>query len=87
MGTNPAGWGYITGLAPADDRLQVRGTNSLTITTSSAYGDVFDVLEDGVPTTLIGNGVARLNVGDGLVGVQGIFGALTIENPPSFTDI
>ena len=87
MGTNPAGWGYITGLAPAAINYKYADTNSLTINTSSAYGDGFNVLEDGVPTTLVGNNVVGLNVGDGSVGVQSIFGALTIENPPSGTDI
>ena len=89
MGTIPggwqAGWGYITGLAPADINYTYPFTSSLTIATSTADGDVFGVWENGVPTTLIGHGQATVNIGDGLVGVQSILGTLNIETTRSFT--
>jgi RTX calcium-binding nonapeptide repeat (4 copies) len=89
MGTIPVGetgWGYITGLGQAADiHYKYADTASITIDTSTADGDVFGVWETGVPTDLITNGLATVNVGDGLVGVQSILGPLTIESPSKAT--
>jgi autotransporter-associated beta strand protein len=82
-----APWGYISGLAPVDIHYEYEDTSSLTIRTGKASGNVIRVWEDGVPTNLIGNSTASVNIGDGLVGVQNILGTLNIENPPSVTTI
>src|SRR5207237_903479 len=67
MGTvfgNP-GLGYIDGLAPVEITYGYAHTASLTINTSSANGDVFDVRETAVPTNLISRGATSVSVGDG----------------------
>jgi hypothetical protein len=89
MGTifGDPGLGYIDGLAPALITYDYKTTASLDIRTSAADGDVFGVWENGVPTTIHGNGLATVTVGDGFVGVQSILSTLNIENSPSFTTI
>ena len=86
LASNP-GLGYLDGPTHALITYQYAQTAGVTIDTGSASGNVFGVWEDGVPTTLVGNGLTTVNVGDGYVGVQSILGTLTIENPPAFTTI
>jgi RTX calcium-binding nonapeptide repeat (4 copies) len=81
------GWGTVENLAPANISYKYAETASVTINTSTADGNVVGVWENGVTTNLISHGLATVNVGDGLVGVQRILGALNIENPPSYTAI
>ncbi len=80
--TPPGGydWGYITGLAPANINYKYEDTTSVTINGSTAIGNVIDVLEDGVPTTLNLNAEATVNVGDGYGGLSAIQGQLTVNS-------
>ena len=81
-----ANWGSITGLAPAAINYKYYDTSSVNITTGTA-ADTVNVLATGVPTYLSSNGGAdTVNVGDG-GSVQGILGALYVENPPSYTTL
>ena len=78
-----ANWGAITGLAPAAIDYKYASTGAVNITTGSG-GDVVNVLTTGVPTGLsTSGGVDTVNVGNA-GSVQGILGALTVRNPPSF---
>ena len=78
-GTN---WGSITGLAPAAINYKYNNTASVGIETGSA-GDTFNVLGTGVMTNLsTSGGNLTVNVGNN-GSVQGILGALTIQNPGS----
>ncbi len=92
MGTfTPPGdspWGYITGLSQyANINYEYADTSSVTINGSRAEGNVIGVWENGVTTNLISNGTATVNIGDGLVGVQSILGAISIQNPPLYTAV
>ena len=78
-----ANWGSITGLAPAAIDYKYASTGGVNITTGSG-GDTVNVLATGVadqPST--SGGVDTVNVGNA-GSVQGILGALTVQNPPSF---
>jgi hypothetical protein len=85
----PAGdspWGTITGLAPAAINFEYADTSSVHLTTGRV-GDTVNVLATGVPTYLSsGGGRDTVNVGSG-GSVQGIRGAVSIENPPSLTTL
>jgi hypothetical protein len=77
-------WGSLDGLAPAEISYEFADTSSITINTGASA--TIDVLSTGVSTSLVGHGSTTVNVGEG-GSVQGIFGALNISNPPSFTTI
>jgi Ca2+-binding RTX toxin-like protein len=77
-------WGSLNGLAPAAISYEFNDTSSITINTGASA--TIDVLSTGTSTSLVGHGDTTVNVGDG-GSVQGIFGALNISNPPSFTTI
>ncbi len=82
-----ANWGSITGLAPAAIDYKYIDTSGVNITTGLANGTTINVLATGVPTSLSSNlGGDTVNVGNA-GSVQGILGALTIQNPPSFDTI
>jgi hypothetical protein len=78
-------FGDINGLAPADITFAYANASTLTVDTGSG-GNTVDVQGTGIPTTLLGHGTDSVNIGSG-GSVQGIQGAVTIENPPSFTTI
>ena len=82
----PAGdsaFGTITNLAGAEINYEYLDTSSITIKTGHGANTVI-VLGTGVPTTLVGNATSTVRVGDSGF-VNGIQGALTVTNPPSFT--
>ena len=85
----PAGdtpWGSITGLAPAAINYEYADTSSVTVTTGHA-ADTVNVLATGVTTNLsTSGGLDVVNVGNA-GSVQGILGALNVQNPPSFDTI
>jgi hypothetical protein len=79
-------WGSITGLAPAAISYEYSDTTSVHLTTGHG-ADTVNVLATGVATYLNSNGGSdTVNVGNG-GSVQGILGALYVENPPSFTTL
>jgi hypothetical protein len=86
----PAGdsaWGSITGLAPAAINYKYADTRltGVHLNTGSG-GDPINVLATGVPTYLSGGGADTVNVGDG-GSVQGIQGALILENEPNLDTV
>ncbi|HUY91416.1 MAG TPA: DUF4214 domain-containing protein [Pirellulales bacterium] len=78
-------WGAVTGLAPAAINYEYPDTASITIDGGNG-GDTLNVLQTGAPTNLIGGHYATINVGNN-GSVQGIQGALNLENPPAFNTI
>src|SRR5207244_3865869 len=80
-----AGFGLVHGLAPADVTFKYGDTASVTVSTGVG-GNTVNVLATGVPTNLLGHARDTVNVGNS-GSVQGILGALSITNPPSFTTI
>jgi hypothetical protein len=80
-----SGFGVIHGLAPADIDFKYADTAQVTISTGTG-GNAVNVLATGVTTNLIGHGWDTVNIGNN-GSVQGIQGALTITNPPSYTTI
>jgi hypothetical protein len=74
----------ITGLAPAPIYYRYADISGLAVMTGRG-GATVNVASTGVPTTLIGNGPSTANVGNSAHGVQDIWGALTITNPPNYT--
>ena len=79
-------WGSITGLAPAAITYKYGDTSSVSVTTGTA-ADTVNVLATGVPTSVsTGGGNDVVNVGNA-GSAQGILGALSIQNPPSYTTI
>jgi hypothetical protein len=79
-------WGSITGLAPAAIDYKYFDTSSVHLTTGHGAATV-NVQATGVPTYLSSNGGAdTVNVGAG-GSVQGILGALYVENPPWYTTL
>ena len=85
-GADTAPAGQISGLAPALIRYEYNDTNGVTVNTGTGVATV-NVLATGVATSLIGHSANTIvNVGDA-GSVQNIQGALTIENPPSFTTL
>jgi hypothetical protein len=79
-------WGSITGLAPAAINYKYGDTHSVSLTTGTAADTVY-VLATGVPTSISTSGGSDVvNVGNA-GSVQGIQGALSIQNPPSYTTI
>ena len=79
-------WGSITGLAPAAINYRYGDTTSVSVTTGSG-ADTVNVLATGVPTNLsTSGGNDTVNVGNA-GSVQGILGALNVQNPPSFDTI
>jgi hypothetical protein len=93
VGSNPADsegnsdvWGSVTGLAPAAISYEYDDTGSVHLTTGHG-GDTVNVLATGVPTYLSsGGGADTVNVGSG-GSIQGIRGALYVENPPWYTTL
>jgi hypothetical protein len=84
--TGGSNWGTITGLAPAAINYKYADTGGVNITTGTA-SDTINVLATGVGTSLSSAG-GRDTVNVGNAGsLQGIIGALFIQNPPSFTTI
>ena len=81
-----ANWGSITGLAPAAINYKYDDTTSVAIETGLG-NDTVNVHATGVATTLISfGGHDTVNVGNA-GSVQGILGALNIQNPPSLTTL
>jgi hypothetical protein len=74
----------ITGLAPYPIRYASTDVSNLTITTGHG-GATVNVSGTSVPTSLVGNGPATVNVGNAAHGVQDILAPLTVTNPPDFT--
>jgi hypothetical protein len=83
LGGSP--FGRITGLAPATIDYQYLDTNSLSLITGGG-NDTVNILRDGKPFNLSNSTGAGdiVNVGNNATGMQEIFGALTMVNPPSF---
>jgi hypothetical protein len=87
----PAGdspWGSVTGLAPGSINYEYDDTGSVTITTGTA-ADTINVHATGVTTNLSSAADFALNtvhVGNG-GSIQGIFGTVNIEDPPSYTTL
>jgi parallel beta-helix repeat protein len=79
-------FGIIKGLAPAPIWYEYADTNSVTINTGNAAGNVVNVLATGVPTNLVGNASTIVYIGKA-GSVQGIRGVLNLENPPNYDDI
>ena len=79
-------WGYIAGLTPAQAPINYKyaDTSSLTIITSAVDSNFTNVYQTGVSTKLIGHAAATVRIGD-ITGLQNIFGAIDIFNPPKFT--
>src|SRR4029077_7151312 len=81
-----ATWGSITGLAPAPINYKYVDTTGVNITTGP-LADTVNVLATGVATNLsTSGGLDTINVGSA-GSVQGILGALSIQNPHSFNII
>src|SRR5262249_33098053 len=80
-----SGFGVIHGLAPADINFKYADTAQVTIATGTG-GNTVNVLATAVTTNLIGHGSDTVNIGNN-GSVQGIWGALNITNPPSYTTI
>jgi Calpain family cysteine protease len=79
-------WGSITGLAPATINYKYNETGSVNLTTGTG-ADIVDVLATGVTTNITtSGGIDTINVGNA-GSVQGIFGALYLQNPPDFDTI
>jgi hypothetical protein len=78
-------WGQISGLAPGTINYEYSHTQSLTISTGTAAGNVIDVQATDQTTNLISNGPTTINVGY-FGSVQGIAGDLNIENPTTADD-
>ena len=79
-------WGSITGLAPAAINYKYADTNSVSVTTGSG-ADTVNVRATGVTTNLsTSGGLDVVNVGNA-GSVQGILGALNVQNPPSHDTI
>jgi hypothetical protein len=79
-------WGYVSGLAQANINYEYADTTSVTVRTGFASGNVINVLATGDTTNLISRASTTVNIGNA-GSVQGIFGTLNIENPPSFDKI
>src|SRR5262249_10623563 len=78
-------WGQVTGLAPAAIRYKYADTSSVHITTGTG-ADTVNVWETGVTTYISTSGVqSTVNVGSG--SVQGILGALYVDDPPGYTTL
>jgi hypothetical protein len=79
-------FGQISGLAPALIRYEYNDTSTVAISTGVGAAAV-NVLATGDATSLLGHSANTIvNVGDA-GSVQNILGALTIENPPSYTTL
>jgi hypothetical protein len=85
VGNGASGYGLIHGLAPADISFKYADTASVTVVTGTG-GNTVNVLATVFTTNLIGHGRDTVNIGSN-GSVQGIRGALTITNPPSYTTI
>jgi hypothetical protein len=79
-----ATYSQVSGLAPANINYSYANTTSVTVNTGTAAGNVVNVLTTGVTTNLVGGGPLAVNVGNA-GSVQGILGAVSVENPPDFT--
>ena len=78
-------WGQVTGLAPAAISYKYGDTSSVHITTGTG-ADTVNVWETGVTTYISTSGVqSTVNVGSG--SVQGILGALYVDDPPGYTTL
>ena len=79
-------WGSITGLVPAAINYKYADTSSVSATTGSG-ADTVNVRSTGVTTNLsTSGGLDVVNVGNA-GSVQGILGALNVQNPPSHDTI
>jgi Ca2+-binding RTX toxin-like protein len=91
VGTIPsgpyAGWGFITGLAPANINYNYADTSSVTIHTGAAAGNIANIWQNGVATNIVGHAASTVRIGDGIVGARSILGTLNISNPPNYTAI
>jgi hypothetical protein len=86
IGNDGPTFGEIGGLSFAPIEYSYSGTSVVNITTGSA-ADTVNVVQTGAPTLLSSSG-GRDTVNVGNAGsVQGILGALTIQNPPSLTTL
>ena len=83
--SNSDPWGQIAGLAPGNINYEYPDTGSATIKTGTG-GATVNVHGTGTNTNLIGAASGAVNVGNA-GSVQGIDGALDIENPPSLNSI
>ena len=83
--SNGAPWGEVAGLAPATIYYKYGDTKSLHLATGTGAGQV-DVEETGVLTYIGDNGQDNVNVGDA-GGVQGIVGALYVNDTPSYNTL
>ncbi|HLJ97640.1 MAG TPA: hypothetical protein VKU02_31050 [Gemmataceae bacterium] len=78
-------YGRILGLGTAEPiQFDYNHTQSLTLHTGMG-GATVNVLSTAVPTMLVGHADSIVNVGNSFNGVQDIYGALTILNPPAHT--
>jgi hypothetical protein len=85
--TGDTNWGYIAGLGGAANiNFEYADTNSVTINTGTASGNVINVQGTGIATTIVTNNDATINIGNG-GSVAGIQGTLYIESPPAFNTI
>ncbi len=81
---NSDAWGEISGPGPGPIiDYEIPDTSSVTLKTGSG-GAVVNVLATGVPTNLVGSGQTTVNVGNS-GSVQGVLGALNVENPTGST--
>jgi hypothetical protein len=85
IGTNAydSNWGFVHEAALPHFSIDFRygGTDDLTLYTGKATGNVVAVWQDGVGTTIAGNGPRlAVNVGNGNDGVQDIRAALTVTD-------
>jgi hypothetical protein len=81
-----ANWGSITGLAPSAINYKYFNTSGVSVTTGTA-ADTLNVLATGVPTSLsTSDSGDTINVGNA-GSVQGILGALSIQNPISVSTL
>jgi hypothetical protein len=81
-----AGYGRITGLAPALIQYKYADTSSVTVQTGTG-GATVNAWATWVPVSLIGHSLnSTVNVGNA-GSVQQILGPLTISNPPSYTTV
>jgi hypothetical protein len=87
LSTNGANQGVISGLTPVSFiEYSYAGTSSVNITTGSG-NDTVEVFQTGIATNLSTSGGAdTINVGN-FGNLQGILGAVTIQNPPNFDTI
>ena len=85
--TDPAhlGFGSISGLAQGNINYDNFITSSLSIVTDAIAANSISVLENAVPTYLVGGGLTYVYLGDGTAGARSIFGDLYISSSESGT--